>query len=148
MNEELQSANEEMETTNEELRQRSLELNDANAFMETVLQSMGVGVAVVDREQVIQLWNDHAEDLWGVRADEAVGAHILSLDIGLPLERLAPVLRGALASPDGPADLAVDATDRRGRPFACRLTVVPLAVDGGEITTAVVLMRRVDPKPG
>ena len=111
--------------------------------METILETMGIGVAVVDRAQVVQVWNGHAEELWGVRADEAVGAHVLGLDIGLPLEQLAPALRGVLNAPDGPVDLAVDATDRRGRTFACRLTVVPLAVDG-DVGSAVVLMRRAD----
>src|SRR5262249_19640805 len=44
MNEELQSTNEELETINDELRQRSLELNEVNAFLETILSSMGVAV--------------------------------------------------------------------------------------------------------
>src|SRR6476660_5621999 len=47
MNEELQSTNEELETMNEELRVRSVELNDVNAFLETILTSMGIGVAVL-----------------------------------------------------------------------------------------------------
>ena len=44
MNEELQSTNEELETMNDELRQRTVELNDVNAFLETILASLGVGV--------------------------------------------------------------------------------------------------------
>ena len=71
MNEELQSTNEELETINDELRERTGELNQVNAFLEAILTSLGLGVAVLDAHQRIQVWNRRAEDLWGLRADEA-----------------------------------------------------------------------------
>ncbi len=40
MNEELQSTNEELQTTNTEVRQRSDELNNVNAFLESILTSL------------------------------------------------------------------------------------------------------------
>ena len=89
MNEELQSTNEELETINDELRDRTTELNQVNDFLETILTSLGIGVAVLDRQQRVQVWNHRAEDLWGLREDEAVEHHFLSLDIGLPAEPLA-----------------------------------------------------------
>ena len=49
MNEELQSTNEELETINDELRERTGELNQVNDFLEAILTSLGVGVAVLDR---------------------------------------------------------------------------------------------------
>ena len=49
MNEELQSTNEELETMNDELRQRTFELNEVNAFLETILTTIGLAVAVLDR---------------------------------------------------------------------------------------------------
>ena len=49
MNEELQSTNEELETINDELRERTGELNQVNEFLESILTSLGLGVAVVDR---------------------------------------------------------------------------------------------------
>ena len=96
MNEELQSTNEELETINDELRDRTAELNQVNDFLEAILTSLGIGVVVVDRQQRVQIWNDRAEDLVGVRQDEAVDHHLLSLDIGLPVERLAGPLRSVL----------------------------------------------------
>ena len=83
MNEELQSTNEELETINDELRERTGELNQVNEFLETILTSLGFGVAVLDRTSACGLEPAH-EDLWGLRADEAVDNHFLSLDIGLP----------------------------------------------------------------
>ena len=57
MNEELQSTNEELETMNEELRHRTQEVNDVNAFLETILGTIGLAVAVLDRSQRVQIWN-------------------------------------------------------------------------------------------
>jgi two-component system CheB/CheR fusion protein len=127
-NEELQSTNEELETINIELHQRTLELNDANIFLEAILTRIGLGVAVLDREQRIRVWNEHAEELWGVRAGEVRGHHILSLDIGLPLEQLRSGLRTALAG--GRVEELLSATNRRGQPIRCRVVVLPLDGDG------------------
>ena len=96
MNEELQSTNEELQTINDELRQRSDELNTVNAFLESILTSLRGGVVVVDQELKVLVWNDKADELWGLRADEAVGRNLLGLDIGLPVERLKQPMRDCL----------------------------------------------------
>src|SRR3954453_16309266 len=67
-NEELQSTNEELETVNEESRQRSNELSGVNEFLASVLASIHGGLVVVDRDLRVDVWNDHAEDLWGMRS--------------------------------------------------------------------------------
>ena len=94
MNEELQSTNDELQTINDQLRVSTAELDEANAFLEAILTSLRAGVAVVDRDLRVRSWNRRAEDLWGLRADEAIGQHFLNLDIGLPFERLRPLMRG------------------------------------------------------
>jgi two-component system CheB/CheR fusion protein len=140
MNEELQSTNEELETINEELHQRSSELDRVNAFLEGILTSLGVAVAVLDREQRIQIWNDQAEDLWGLRADEVVGQHLLSLDIGLPVEKLRRPLRNALAGNVEGNDVALDAVNRRGRALRCKVACLPLMVSSRDVQGVIVLM--------
>ena len=142
MNEELQSTNEELETMNDELRQRSLDLREANAVMEAVLLSEGVGIVVVDRDERVRVWSTHSEELWGVREEEVVGELLRDLDIGLPVGQVRPALRTALLDGGEPVSVDVDATDRRGRRFPCRITVVPLTVDGGEVTAAIMLAQR------
>ncbi|HEY2770787.1 MAG TPA: CheR family methyltransferase [Solirubrobacteraceae bacterium] len=126
MNEELQSSNEELETMNDELRHRTLELDDINLFLEKILSTIGLAMAVVDRDQRVQIWNSQARDLWGLRADEAEDQHLLSLDIGLPLEKLRPQLRAALNGDSDRQEEVLDAIDRRGQPFRCRVTLLPL----------------------
>src|SRR5690606_201452 len=87
MNEELQSTNEELETSNTELRARTEEVNEINAYLTSILTSLGVGVVVVDSDLQIRIWNQRSEELWGLKADEVIGKPFLNLDIGLPVER-------------------------------------------------------------
>src|SRR5262249_32716904 len=121
MNEELQSSNEELETMNDELRHRTLELNDMNSFLETILTTIGLAVAVVDREQHVQVWNDQARDLWGLTPEEAENRHFLGLDFGLAVERLKPELRRTLTGQSEREELIVDAVNRRGKAFRCHV---------------------------
>ena len=146
MNEELQSTNEELETINDELRDRTSELNQVNDFLESILTSLGIAVAVVDRQQRVQVWNHRAEDLWGLRQDEAVEHHLLSLDIGLPVEQLAGPLRTVLSGSSGREHAMLEAVNRRGRTIACVTTILPLLAavdgdgDGAPVRGAIVLM--------
>jgi two-component system, chemotaxis family, CheB/CheR fusion protein len=147
MNEELQSTNEELETMNDELRQRTFELNDVNAFLETILTTIGLAVAVVDRRQHVQLWNVEARSLWGLTPEEAEGQHILGLDIGLPVEELKPLLRAALNG-DGDGDrqqVTLDAVSRRGKAIRCLVRCMPLSTtNDGDVTGVVVMMEPVE----
>ena len=144
MNEELQSTNEELETINDEVRQRSLELNEINAFLETILSSMGVAVIVIDREQRVQIWNAESTEFWGVRSDEAQGQHLFGLDIGLPLDGVRTSLRRVLAGTDDRADVQLDALNRRGRRVRVNVTLLGLGLDPGEVTGAILLTAPVD----
>jgi two-component system CheB/CheR fusion protein len=144
MNEELQSTNEELETINEELRERSTELDRVNAFLESILISLAMAVAVLDRDQRIQVWNDRAEDLWGLRSDEVVGQHLLSLDIGLPVEKLRRPLQRALSGDVNGNEHVLQATNRRGREIACKVACLPLLVPPGEVKGVIVLMEEVE----
>jgi two-component system, chemotaxis family, CheB/CheR fusion protein len=138
MNEELQSTNEELETMNEELRVRSVELNDVNAFLETILTSMGISVTVLDRRMQVQIWNAQSRELWGLTPEEAEGHNLLELDIGLPLDALRAPLKSCLAGTSDREELVVDAVNRRGKPFRCGIVCLPLR--GPELVTGVIVM--------
>jgi two-component system CheB/CheR fusion protein len=141
MNEELQSSNEELETMNEELRHRSLELNEINAFLETILSTVGLAVAVLDRRQHVQIWNGQARELWGLSAEEATDQHLLALDFGLPVEKLRQPLRSLLQDGTARQELVLDATSRRGKAFQCRVVCLPLhAGNDGDVSGVVVMM--------
>jgi two-component system CheB/CheR fusion protein len=122
MNEELQSTNDELQTINDELRDRTQELDDTNAFLSSILRSLRAAVVVVDNELIVRVWNERAEDLWGLRADEATGHHFLSLDFGLSTEALKPMLRAVLQDGAGASsEIQLDAVNRKGRAVAVRV---------------------------
>jgi two-component system CheB/CheR fusion protein len=147
MNEELQSTNEELQTINDELRQRTLELNEVNAFLETILTSIGVAIVVLDRNLTIQVWNAQSVDLWGLRSEEVEGEGLLGLDVGLPVDQLAAPLREVLRDGGSRIELVLNATNRRGRTIACRVVALPLSVDGRGVSGAILLMEEISQQP-
>jgi two-component system, chemotaxis family, CheB/CheR fusion protein len=144
MNEELQSANDELQSTNEELRDRTIEITDLNAFMESILGSVGAAMIVLDRDLIVQVWTRQAHELWGLRADEAVGQHLLNLDSGLPTAELHPWLRAVITGQQ-PAVLGrrMWAVNRRGRHVHLRVTVTALQTDSDHPAGALILMEDV-----
>jgi two-component system CheB/CheR fusion protein len=140
MNEELQSTNEELETMNDELRHRTLELNDLNAFLETVLTTIGFAVAVVDRDQHVQIWNSQARELWGLTSEEVEDQHVQSLDFGLPVERLKQPLRATLVGDSEREELVLSAVNRRGHAFDCKVTLMPLGASRDGNGSGVIMM--------
>jgi len=146
MNEELQSTNEELETTNTELRVRSDELNTANAFLHSILTGLEVAVVVVDPKLQVLAWNHRAEDLWGLRAAEVQGRHLMNLDIGLPVEQLRQPIRAVLAGETNRAELTLDCRNRRGRAVRCPITCTQLSGANGDTLGAILLIEE-DPLP-
>ena len=142
MNEELQSTNEELQNINDQLRISTGQLDDANSFLEAVLASLRAGVVVVDHDMRIRVWNQRAEDLWGLRSHEVVGQHFLNLDIGLPFEQLRPLLREVLGERGGAAEIAVEAVNRRGRAIVVRVAATSLTApnSGTNEPGAIIVM--------
>jgi two-component system CheB/CheR fusion protein len=141
MNEELQAMNDELNGSNQALREHQDEVNRLNAFMVSVLESMDSGVAVVNADLQIMAWNARAEDLWGVRTDEAVGDHLFNLDIGLPLESIRQSLRSMLADDEAGPDFAdLKAVNRRGKKLGVRVTLTPIRGREGSDPAAMLMM--------
>ena len=139
MNEELQSTNTELQALNEEYGRADAELRALNAFLGSVLTSIHTGLAVVNDRIEVLSWNQQAEELWGIRADEVRGRRLLELDIGLPVEALrAPIvacLTGSLEEV-----LSLEAVNRRGRSIQCKVTCTPLETSGEGVHEVVILM--------
>ena len=148
MNEELTSTNDELEALNDEQQHHASELDKANLFLEGILSNLAVSVVVVDKEGTVQLWNSDSRELWGLRPDEVEGREFMSLDIGLPLERLREPLDKALAMTPETTDLTLEAINRRGKGFRCEVRTMPLVSAKAGLYGAVVLMRDLDAAPG
>jgi two-component system CheB/CheR fusion protein len=124
---------------NEELRTRSDDLNQVNAFLESVLASMRSGAVVVNRNLDVLMWNHRAEDMWGLRADEVQGKGLLNLDVGLPVAELRTMIRPCLAGESDFQEVTLDAVNRRGKKIRCHVTCTPL-VAGSKKRDGVILM--------
>ena len=145
MNEELQSTNDELQTINEELRRRTDELDQTNGFLGSVLRSLGSAVIVLTDDLRVTVWSPGAEDMWGLRPNEAEGKSLDSLDIGLPAGEITPELRRLLSQAgDNAAALHLTAVNRRGKTVDLRIIASPLHSEEG-VTSGVILV--IDPDP-
>lgn len=140
MNEELESTNTELQTINTDLRQRTDEVDRLNTFLDTILSGLHVGIAVLDEDLKVVMWNARSHDLWGVRADEAEGNSFLQLDIGLPLDLVEPIIRDVIAGRQQRGLKTLQAVNRRGRRISCLVSVTPLAAVSANTNGVVVLM--------
>jgi two-component system CheB/CheR fusion protein len=129
-----------LETLNNELRRRSDELNQVNSFMESIFANLPSAVVVLDREYMVQVWSQRADDLWGLRPDEALGQHFMNLDIGLPVEQLKMAIRGCLNGEPPIQPQILPATNRRGKAIRCKVTCMPLRSNRETISGAIVVM--------
>jgi two-component system CheB/CheR fusion protein len=139
MNEELQSTNDELEAMNDQQRERADEVDRLNLFLEGILGNLGVGVVVLDADQLVQVWNSSAGELWGLRGEEVVGKHFLGLDIGLPVERIRGEIRSVLEDGGSGSSVTIEAINRRGKQFPCEVRVLPL-LDRTHSTYGVILL--------
>jgi two-component system CheB/CheR fusion protein len=143
MNEELQSTNQELESVNDEVQSRADEVARANAFLESILTSVRFAVIVIDSELRVDEWNRHAYELWGIAAEEARGAYVLNLDIGLRFETLLQPIRDCLAGAGEEFETVIEARNRRGREFQCRVSISPIRIPGRSPTGAVIFLEEV-----
>ena len=126
VSEQLQSTNQELKTTRDELRARADDHLAETALLNSVFSALRAGLVVVDSELVVKLCNRRAEDLCGLRSDEAVGKHLLKLALRLPLEVLRGAIRSCLSGESEYVEVVVPLTTRRGRTIRCRIACTPL----------------------
>ncbi len=156
MNEELQSANDELQFTVVQLRDRTRELSELNAFMESILGSFEAAV-IVDRELVVRVWTRRVYDLWGLRPDEAVGQHLVDLDSGLPTAELHPwILAVVTGQQPSVVSRQSSVVSRRSSVVGRRSSVVGRRssvsmwepwIDGGARSSCALRSRRSRPGP-
>jgi two-component system, chemotaxis family, CheB/CheR fusion protein len=144
MNEELQSTNDELQAINDVLRVRTEQLDAANGFLGSVLRSLGSAVIVVNEDLRVRVWSPGAEELWGLRADEAESRHLLTLDIGLPVQQIVPLLQRMLTERAEGSEAMVGAVNRRGRPVRLRVACSLLRGEDGMIHGVILIMDRMN----
>ena len=145
MNEELQSTNDELQVINDELRGRTEELADTNGFLGSVLRSLGSAVIVLTEELRVRVWSAGAEDLWGLRPEEAQSRDFLTLDIGLPAADIAPWLRQVLGR-TRTSTSDITAVNRRGKTVELRVAASPMRTEDGAVSGIILVLDTDDPQ--
>ncbi len=90
-----------------------------------VLVNTDATLSLSHAELVNFVWNAAQEDLFGLRTDDVIGRSFPALNIGLPVGDVSPLLHAARFD-DAVVDAAsvtLDARERRGRGFSCRVDV-------------------------
>ena len=144
MNEELQSTNEELHAINDELRQRTGEVNEANALLQSILASIQAGVVVIGKQFNIMSWNQQTENLWGLRSEEVEGQSFFNLEVGLPVDQLRETICHCMAE-GKQLELVLNAVNRRGRSFRCRVICNPLLGPQQAPQGVILTMEEVEP---
>ena len=139
--EELQAANTELATLNSELESRTGDLNRLDAFHRSLINGLELGLAVLNCDGVVVTWNQVAEGMWGLRAEQALHRPFTALPVGEVVPRAHAVLERVLST--GEAGEVVDVpyampggSARRGT-----LRMVPLRDGTGEVTGVLAVMR-------
>jgi len=99
-------------------------------------------VIVLTEDLHVRVWSPGAEDLWGIRPEEAESRDVVSLDIGLPIAEIAPWLRGLLAGTGqaGPSAVDLSALNRRGKTVKLRVTASPMRSEEGAISGLILVI--------
>lgn len=97
--------------------------------MESVLTSLQLGMVVLDNRLSVQLWNGRAEELWGLRSEEAIGYFFFDLDIGLPVDQLRGLIRACQTGNSEEQIVVLNAVNRRGKNIRCRVICTQLIVE-------------------
>jgi two-component system CheB/CheR fusion protein len=110
-----------------------------------VLRSLGNAVIVLNEDLRVRVWSPGAEDLWGLRPEEAQNKELLSLDIGLPVSQVEPMLRrvlrgaaadGATAAPAG----RLTGVNRRGKTVELQVAVSLMRTEEGTISGIILVI--------
>ena len=131
----------EVETGNE-LRRANLAASTRLALLTALVDAIGVGVILVDRELLVAHWNKEASRLTGIQADKVLGLPARRLGEALaPLVEDYPSVRSDLEQAFGPVETThfpmVVLEPRREIEVTVSRAVLPS--DGGQVGSVIVL---------
>jgi two-component system NtrC family sensor kinase len=121
-----------------EVAMRSHEIEEQRRFTTLVIDSLPVGLYVVDRAYRIQIWNRKREmGTQGLKRDEVVGRPIFDVLTRQPSEDLRSEFDSVFATGEiQQIELEVGSGDER-RSF--RISKIPMRLDGDEITHVITI---------
>ncbi|MEW5809780.1 MAG: hypothetical protein AB1925_10020 [Actinomycetota bacterium] len=82
--------------------------------------------------------------MWGLRPDEVMGRPLVSLDVGLPIDEVKPLIGQVFVDPDVPEETTVEAVTRRGRNARVHVQCSALRAADGAVNGALLLMQVIE----
>ena len=121
-----------------EVAARTREIEDQRRFTEKIIDSLPVGIYVIDRSYRIQAWNRKREiGLQGVSREEAIGRTIFEILHRQPAE----VLRGEFERVFEAGEMQQFPIESSafGEPRAYRITKIPMHLDDKEVSHVITI---------
>lgn len=119
-----------------ELDARTRQIDDQRKFTEKVIDSLPVGLYVVDREYRVQIWNRNRETgLQGISREKALGRTIFEILHRQPAEALRKEIDEVFRS--GRIQQFNIESRGSGEPRTYRITKIPMRLTDGQITHVI-----------
>ena len=121
-----------------EVETRTREINAQRRFIEKIIDSLPVGLYVIDRSYRIRAWNRKRETgFQGVSRQEAIGKTIFEVLHRQPAELLREEFESVFET--GRIETFSIESTTFGEPRIYRLTKIPMRLDDGEITHVITI---------
>ncbi|HKT47949.1 MAG TPA: ATP-binding protein [Candidatus Acidoferrales bacterium] len=109
------------------LEQKALEIARLKDFSENIVESLNVGVLAVDLDGIVESWNTHMEQLFGVARHEAVGRQLGSLLPGELAEEIS-----ARADREQITGIYKQRLQHQGKLLTINVSITPLVSKSGD----------------
>jgi len=121
-----------------EVAERTREIEDQRRFTEKVIDSLPVGLYVIDRSYRIQVWNRKRETgLQGVSREEAIGRTIFEILHRQPAELLRSEFESVFET--GRIQQFPIESNASGESRTYRITKIPMRLDEGTVTHVITI---------
>jgi len=124
-----------------EVINRLEELSKTERFLNNLLDSFPMGLAVLDQHHRVMVWNKAAEQLWGRKRNSILQRLIFELVAKDSEKEFRLAFTSAIFGDyPGRFSFILPATDSEGKVFGCRITIV--IISGKEAGRFLLLMER------
>lgn len=126
------------ETLKAEVAQRTRELESQKRFMESIVDSLPIGIYVIDRSYSVTTWNHKRETgILGISRDRVIGQSILSVFSSMSSEKLKEEFDHIFATGNTFETQSVSWCSGEKRYY--HLRKIPMSIDGNGISHVITL---------
>ncbi len=125
------------------MKESKRELKSMEFYNQTIIQNISPGLIVIDNNNLLTTWNKAMEDLWLIRAENAVGRDFFELGMGERLPGIKEQIDEIKRKKKNIRVEALEVTDYRGGKRFLDLTLVPLIDPNSEFQGIIIIINDV-----